>query len=60
MNPHRNMMSYKPFINVLDRLQEIDHIEIKDFWRAMLIRKRAKDKKVEFNTPFLQLISKIN
>ena len=53
-------MSYKTFINVLDKLQEIDHVESKDFWKAMLIRKRAKDKGVEFNTPLLELISKVN
>jgi hypothetical protein len=37
-------------------LEEIDHIENKDFWKAMLIRKRAKEKEIEKNTPLYELI----
>ena len=53
-------ISYKGFINVIDQLQEIDHIKHEDFWKAMLIRKRAKDKSVEWNTPLFELMSKVN
>jgi hypothetical protein len=52
--------SYKGFINVIDKLNEIDHVENRDFWKAMLIRKRAKDKSVERNTPLFELIWKVN
>jgi hypothetical protein len=52
--------SYSGFINVIDQLNEVDHIKNEDFWRAMLIRKRGKDKSVEWNTPLFELVRKVN
>ena len=52
---------YTSFVTPRDhKLNEIDHVENRDFWKAMLIRKRAKDKSVERNTPLFELIWKVN
>jgi hypothetical protein len=61
LNPHREWrIAYRWFIDVIDKLEEIDNIEKKDFWKAMLIRKRAKNKDLERKTPILQLTRKVN
>ena len=53
-------IAYKWFIDVLDTLEKTDDIERKDFWKAMLIRKRAKNKDLEWQTPLVQLTRKVN
>lgn len=53
--------SYKDYIDVIDEIEKSDKdVKKADFWRAMLIRKRANGKNVEKNTPLLELIKKIN
>ena len=56
----RKWKSYGGFIEVIDQLKEIDHIKNEDFWKAMLIRKRAKDKHIELDTPLFELVWKVD
>ena len=61
LNPYRERhISYKRFIDVIDQLWEIDHIANKDFWKAMLIRKRGRGKLVEWKTPLAELMLKVD
>ena len=61
LTPYReSSISYKHFIDVIDQLREIDNIDNKDFWKAMLIRKRAKGKPVEWKTPLTELMLKVD
>ena len=54
-------LSYWDYVEVLNLIEKTDKgIEKKDFWKAMLIRKRAKEEHVEVDTPLYGLISKIN
>ena len=53
-------IAYKGLIDVIDQLEDTDDIKHEDFWKAMLIRKRGKDKSVEWNTPLFELLWKVN
>ena len=61
LSPYREgKITYKAFIDVIDQLGETDHIKNEDFWKAMLIRKRAKDKDIELDTPLFELVWKVD
>ena len=53
-------IAYKGLIDVIDQLEDTDDVKHEDFWKAMLIRKRAKGKSVEINTPLFELVWKVN